>query len=88
VAAAYAARHRHDLSALLSDLPRDDRSVTEAPTWAALWTFAVWRARIAVTGTAGPRPTTSQQRTATLLTVLALVWMAACAVVGALVVGA
>ena len=88
VAAAYAARHRHELTALLSDLPHDDMCSSEAPTWAALWTLAVWRARIAVTGTAGPRPTTSQQRTATLLTVLALVWMAACAVVGALVVGA
>jgi Domain of unknown function (DUF1707) len=88
VAAAYAARHRHELSALLSDLPRDDTSFTEAPPWAALWTLTVWRARIAVTGIAGPLPTTSQQRKATLLTVLALVWMAACAVVGALVVGA
>jgi hypothetical protein len=88
VAAAYAARHRHELTALLTDLPHDDTSYSEAPTWAALWTLAVWRARIAVTGTAGPRPTSSQQRTANMLAVLALVWMAACAVVGALVVGA
>jgi hypothetical protein len=88
VASAYAARYRHELTVLLVDLPRDDTSFTEAPTWAALWTLAVWRARTAVTGTAGPRPTASQQRVATFLTVLALVWMAACAVVGALVVGA
>jgi hypothetical protein len=46
----------------------------------------VWRARVAVIGTPDPLPTTSQHRTATLLTVLALVWIAACAVVGALVV--
>jgi Domain of unknown function (DUF1707) len=87
VAAAYAARHRHELTALLSDLPRDNTPFTEAPTWAALWTLAVWRARIAVTGIPGSLPTASQQRTATVLTVLAVVWMAACAVVGALVVG-
>jgi hypothetical protein len=88
VASAYAARHRHELAALLADLPRDDTSFTAAPTWAALWMLVVWRARTAVTGAAGPRPSTSQQRTATLLVVAALVWMMGCAVVGALVVGA
>jgi Domain of unknown function (DUF1707) len=88
VTSAYGARYRHELAALLADLPRDDTSFTEAPTWAALWMLAVWRARTAVTGTAGPRPTASQQRAAILLTVAALVWMAGCAVVGALVVGA
>ena len=88
VAAAYAARYRHELTALLADLPHDDTSFTDAPSWTALWMLAVWRARTAVTGTAGPRPTSSQQRAATLLTVMAVVWMAACAVIGALVVGA
>ena len=45
VATAYAARYRHELTALLTDLPRDDASFTEAPTWTALWMLTVWRAR-------------------------------------------
>ena len=88
MASAYAARYRHELAALLADLPRDDTTFTDAPRWNALWTLVVWRMRTALTGVAGPRPTGAQQRTATLLTVLAVVWFVACAVVGAVVVGA
>jgi hypothetical protein len=87
VAAAYAARHRHELTALLTDLPGDETAFVEAPRWAALWTLAVWRVRGAVTGTAGPRPTARQQRTAALFAALAVLWFLACAVAGALVVG-
>lgn len=85
-AAAYAARHRHELAALLTDLPDDDRSFAEAPSWPALWTLVVWRARTTLTGSAGPRPTAGQQRTAVLLTALAVVWVMVCAVLGAVVV--
>jgi hypothetical protein len=87
VASAYAALYRHELAALLADLPVDNMPFTGAPRWAVLWTLAVWRARNALTGTAGPRPTAAQQRTATLLIMVALVWMAACAILGALAVG-
>jgi hypothetical protein len=88
VAAAYAARHRHELTALLTDLPQDDTHFSDAPGWTALWTLLVWRARGVVTGVAGPRPTAKQQRSAALLTALAVVWFVVCAVVGALAVGA
>lgn len=88
VAAAYAARYHHELTALLADLPRADASFTDAPSWTTLWMLAVWRAHTALAGTAGPRPTGPQQRRAAVLTVLALLWTAACAAVGALVVGA
>jgi len=88
VAAAYAARHRHELAELLTDLPRDDVAHTNAPSWTVLWTLLVWRARTAVTGAVGPRPTRSQHRTAAVMTALAVTWFMVCAVVGALVVGA
>ena len=88
VAAAYAARHRHELTALLVDLPHDDVAFTGAPSWAALWTLLVWRARAAVTGSEGPRPTPAQHRNAALITALAVAWVVVCAVVGALAVGA
>ncbi len=88
VAAAYAARHRHELADLLTDLPAGDTTFTDAPRWNALWTLVVWRLRTAVTGVAGPRPSAAQHRTATLLTVLAVVWFVVCAVLGALAVGA
>jgi hypothetical protein len=41
VAAAYATRYRHELAALLADLPRDDTTFTDAPSWNALWTLVV-----------------------------------------------
>jgi hypothetical protein len=87
VAAAYAARHRHELAALLADLPHDDVASTVAPSWTVLWTLLVWRARTAVTGTVGPRPTPAQHRDAALLTALAVAWVVVCAVAGALAVG-
>src|SRR3954452_16468678 len=87
VAAAYAARHRHELAALLTDLPHDDVAFTDAPSWAVLWTLLVWRARTAVTGTRGPRPTPAQHRNAALLIALAVAWVMVCAVAGALAVG-
>jgi len=88
VAAAYAARHRHELTDLLADLPAGDTAFTEAPRGDALWTLVVWRLRTAVTGVAGPRPTAAQHRTTALLTTLAVVWFVVCAVLGALAVGA
>ena len=88
VAAAYAARHRHELADLLTDLPAGDTVFTDAPRWNALWTLVVWRLRTTVTGVAGPRPTAAQHRTAALLAVLAVVWFVVCAVLGALAVGA
>ena len=88
VTAAYAARHRHELAALLADLPAGDTAFTDAPRWDALWTLLVWRLRTTVTGVAGPRPTAAQHRTAALLSVLAVVWFVVCAVLGALAVGA
>ena len=88
VAAAYAARHRHELAALLTDLPHDDVAFTDAPSWTMLWTLLVWRARATVTGAVGPRPNRAQHRTAALMTALAVAWVVVCAVVGALAVGA
>jgi Domain of unknown function (DUF1707) len=88
VAAAYAARHRHELAALLTDLPHDDVVFTDPPSWTALWTLLVWCARTAVTGTVGPRPTPAQHRNAARLIALAVIWVVLCAVAGALAVGA
>jgi hypothetical protein len=88
MAAAYAARHRHELAALLTDLPHDDVAPTDAPSWTVLWTLLVWRARTAVTGTRGRRPTPAQHRNAALLIALAVAWVVVCAVAGALAVGA
>jgi hypothetical protein len=89
VAAAYAARYRHELTALLSDLPEAAVTFTQAPSWAGLWTLAVWRMLSFLDGGAArARPTARQMRAATLLSVLAVAWVVACAIVGALVVGA
>jgi hypothetical protein len=88
VAAAYAARHRHELAALLTDLPHDDVAFTDAPSWTMLWTLLVWRARTTVTGVVGSRPTRAQHRTAALMTALAVAWVVVCAIAGALAVGA
>lgn len=85
VAAAYAARHREELPALLADLPEQavaDTAWTSAPTWTELWESAVWRSRAAVLGSR-ERPTAAQCRSAVWLVVLALVWTAVWAVLGA-----
>lgn len=89
VAAAYAAPYRDDLTPLLADLPRDDGGADAAPTWAAIWTSTVWRARMALDPTArNERPTPRQCGNAALLAAVLLVWMAACAVLGAVLVAA
>jgi hypothetical protein len=89
VAAAYAARHRSDLPPLLADLPHDDAAVPGgiAPTWAAVWTSMVWRARTTLLRTPVDAPPTARHcRSAALLALLALAWIVVCAVLGAVVV--
>ena len=98
VAAAYAARYRAELTPLLTDLP--DGSVglgpvltaasgASAPTWTALWTSAVWSARVAVLGArAHAAPTAAQRRSAMWLALIALAWLVICAVIGAAMVAA
>jgi hypothetical protein len=90
VAAAYAAQYRADLAPLLADLPdASDTPSSAVPTWGALWTSAVWRARTALWGPAGPTaaPTGRESRIAAVLVVLAVLWMIVWAFVGAAVVG-
>ena len=89
MAAAYAARHRRELSVLLTDLPETDVAFATAPPWGGLWVLAVWRVRTWVSsGAAAERPTAAQLRTAALLVALTGMWVVACAVLGALAVGA
>ncbi len=90
VAAAYAARYRHELTPLLADLPTTEVTFGEAPSWAALWALAVWRMRMFVFADArgAARPTPPQLRTAAVLTALATGWFLVCAVLGAVVVAA
>jgi len=93
VAAAYAARYRSDLPPLLADLPAvaTDGPVVGgiAPAWTAVWTSIVWRARTTLLRTpVDVPPTACQCRSAALLALLALVWIAVCAVLGAVVVAA
>jgi hypothetical protein len=93
VAAAYAARYRSDLPPLLADLPHDAaegaRVGAIAPTWTAVWTSIVWRARTAMLrAPVDAPPTARQRRSAALLMLLALEWIAVCAVLGAVVVAA
>ena len=100
VAAAYAACYRADLTPLLADLPDGPVptsaasawtpfSGSSAPPWTALFTSAVWRARVAVLGArADAQPTAAQCRSAMLLALVALAWFAACAVLGAAMVAA
>jgi hypothetical protein len=87
VAAAYAACYRAEFAPLLADLPDEPAGPVpwaRAPAWAAIWTSTVWRARIAVLGTsADAPPTTVQCRFAMLVALLALGWLAACAVLAA-----
>lgn len=93
VAAVYAARYRSELAPLLTDLPGSPvvpvRAGTDAPAWSAIWVSAVWRARIALfaAGTQEQPPTARQCRIAAGVAVLAVVWMTACALLGAAVVG-
>jgi hypothetical protein len=87
VTAAYAARHRDELPPLLADLPSSASAPgNAAPSWDELWVSTVWRARSALLGPQ-ERPTPGQYRSAAWLVVLAVVWMALCALVGAAVVG-
>jgi hypothetical protein len=88
VTAAYAARHRHELTALLTDLPASDATTGPAPSWTALWALAVWRVRAFLAGTAVESPTSRQLRTAAVVAAVAVVWVAFCAVLGAVAVGA
>jgi hypothetical protein len=87
-AAAYAARFRDELPALLADLPTTLAAPggSGAPAWRDVGVSIVWRARMTLLG-AGDRPTPAQCRIAVWLTVLAMVWMTVWAVVGAAVVG-
>ena len=90
VAAAYAARYRSDLPPLLADLPAEatDGPVVGgiAPTLTAVWTTIVWRARTTLLRTPVDVPPTARQcRSAVLLALLALGWIAVCAVLGAVV---
>ncbi|WP_433038344.1 DUF1707 SHOCT-like domain-containing protein [Actinomycetospora sp. CA-053990] len=89
VAAAYAARHCHELPPLLADLPTGGTTGPDAPSWADLWASLVRRARMLVTGDRSQGlPTAVQQRTAALIASLALVWLLVCAVAGAALVSA
>lgn len=85
VAAAYAARHRDELHALLTDLPPAHATRSGAPTWAELWASAVWRARVTILGAEASTeaPTTEQTRTAVIVAALVVLWLVACAVLGA-----
>jgi hypothetical protein len=90
-AAAYAAQYRDELPPLLADLPVGEpaagwaRSV--APMWHDVWVSGVWRARTTLTGASGDRPSPGELRTATLLVVVAAVWLVLCALLGAAAVG-
>jgi hypothetical protein len=88
--AAYAARHREDLTALVADLPSGTSRAPgdRAPSWASVRESLVWRAHLIVWGPGADRPTASQCRTAAVLAWVALAWFAVCALLGALVVGA
>jgi hypothetical protein len=90
VAAAYATAYRGELPSLIADLPDGMSPVTagargDAPaSWQELWVQLVWRVRVGVWGrAAAPSPTAAQQRVAGLLVVLAVVWVALCALAGA-----
>jgi len=92
VAAAYAARYRGDLPPLLADLPDGAAPAAmggDAPTWTAVWTSIVWRIRTTLLRTPVDEPPSIRQcRFAVLLALLALGWIAVCAVLGAVVVAA
>ena len=83
VTAAYASRHRSELEPLVVDLPHRYASATAAPSWAEVWASAVWRGRVTLLGGAPEEPTSRQCRTAALLAGLVVLWLVACAFVGA-----
>ena len=93
VSAAYLARHRSGLSALLVDLPdspgtRAAQRPSAAPEWAEIWASAVWRARTALWPAAlaaGP-PSRAECRLAAAVVLLAAIWTMVCAVIGAALV--
>lgn len=88
---AYAARHRHELSALLADLPGDGSpaSSTDAPSWAAIAESLAWRARITFFGgSAAARPDRAQLWAAAGLVAAAVAWFLLCAVLGVAAVAA
>ncbi len=90
VAAAYASRYRSDLPGLLADLPQPQPAQSQAPSWTEIWSALVWRTWVRVLGTAGsaqPAPTPGQCRVAALVATLAALWVVACAVAGAALVG-
>jgi hypothetical protein len=82
VAAVYAARHRDELPAFLTDLPSAHHPAAETPTWDALWSGLLARLRLTVTErhTAG-EPTTG--RRLGLVAVLVVMWLLAWALLGA-----
>ncbi len=84
VATAYAARYRSELEPLLADLPSHSATASGPPTWADLWTSAVWRGRVTLLGEAPEQPTAEQGRTAAVLAVLVVLWLVVCAFLGAL----
>jgi Domain of unknown function (DUF1707) len=93
VSAAYAARHRCGLSALLADLPDSPGTpaaprASAAPEWTAIWASAVWRARTALWPEALPTgpPSRARCRLAAAVTLLAAIWTIASAVLGAALV--
>jgi hypothetical protein len=60
-----------------------------SPTWTAVWASIVWRARTTLLRAPVDAPPTAEQcRSAALLALLALAWIAVCAVLGAVVVAA
>jgi hypothetical protein len=78
---------------LLADLPEPSGPTVwphdRAPAWNAIWSALVWRVRGIVfpAGSAEP-PTSRQCRIAARLALVALVWMTACALLGAALVSA
>lgn len=90
VAAAYAARYRHELSALLADLPDADGSGrrSSAPGWGDVWWSTVWRLRVVVFGPEAGPPTVQHRRWAAAATALAVLWTLFCAVLAAVAVAA
>lgn len=90
VTAVYAARYRDELDPLLDDLPETGAPPRDGPpTWGAIWTMLVWRARLAVLGggAGNTSPTGRQRRTAAVLLVVAVGWALVCAFLGAAAVG-
>jgi hypothetical protein len=83
VATAYAARLRSELAPLTADLPGHRSTTGAPPTWSEIWTSAVWRSRSTLLGDAPGKPTARQNRTAAVLAVLTVLWLAVCFVLGA-----